>query len=92
MKNAKIVISEILLVCSIISVLFTAMIPKKQITVGQLFVKSFDGVYAAMAFAVFFVLYMVSSKNITEDNVAMNRLKFALSCSFLISLCTNIFF
>lgn len=79
------------LILSIISVLLTAIIPLKNIAIGQVFIQSYNGIYSAAALCIFLFCFFGISKQIKED-IWVNRLKFLLSCTFLISLVSNIIF
>ncbi len=87
----KIILARLFLVFSIISVILTSTIPFKNNALGKLLFQNYSGLYSALGLIVFLALYFVVSKQMKND-IWTNRLKLLLSCSFLISLCTNIFF
>lgn len=91
MKNRKKILARVFLILSIFSVLLTVVIPIKCIEIGMLISDYYKGIYAVGLFSIFLGSYFVISKGMKED-FWVNRLKFFLSCAFLISLFTNVFF
>lgn len=91
MKNLKKYTACIFLSLSIISVLLTVIIPGSKIALGQMIIKSYNGVYSVIALVICLFLYFTCAKKMEED-IWVNRLKLLLSISFIFSLISNIIF
>ena len=90
MINIKVYLARIFLSLSIFSVLLTVKVPFKM-NIGQILVKSYNGTYSIIALIICLAIFFVLVKQIKED-IWVNRLKLLMSCSFLVSLITNIIF
>ena len=91
MKDIKVYLTRIFLLLSIVSVLLTVKVPLGKMAIGQILVKSYSGMYSVIAFIICLAIFFVLVKQIKED-LWVNRLKLLMSCSFLVSLITNIIF
>lgn len=91
MTNIKIHLARLFLLLSAISVLLTVMIPIGNFAIGQVIVKTYNGLYSVISLVICLSLFFILEKEIKED-IWVNRLKRLLSFSFLASLISNIFF
>lgn len=91
MKKFRVYIARIFLLLSIVFVLLTVIIPGRKIALGQVILKTYKGLYSLVPFIVCLFIYFICARNMEED-IKVNRLKFLLSISFLISLISNIIF
>jgi|GEM_PF-3340166 len=87
----KIIFARILLLCSIVSVSTTIVLPIYKKSIGQMILPAFNGTYSVVALCVCLGFFFYIAKRIDND-IWVNRLKLLLSCSFLLSLLTNIAF
>ncbi|PXV91037.1 hypothetical protein C8E03_10444 [Lachnotalea glycerini] len=86
----KIILSRIFLGIGIASVLLTIIIPGLKISLGNVFSHSYNGFFSVIIFCISLGIFFKISSGI--DDICINRMKFVLSCSFLLSLFTNILF
>ena len=89
MKNNIIVLRSILCL-SILLVVLTIKLPAVHVDIGTMLIPGYKGLYSLAAFLVFFGIFSALSKKV--EDIVLNRMKFLLSISFILSLVTNIIF